>query len=568
MPLPFGPYQLVRKIGVGGMGEVYLAVEQGPDGPRACVVKKVLPHLTAQTQFVHRFLDEARVAVRLRHPNIARVHSMGEVEGEYYLSMEYVQGKTLSRFGSRLREQGASMPVGLVLLAGELVCAGLSHAHAATDDHGQPLQLVHRDLSPANVCVSYDGEVKIIDFGAAHSTLKEAQTAPRVVIGNLAYMAPEQARKRWVDGRADVYSLGAVLWELLTNQGLAQDGDPIERWRKAANPDWARPSTLRADVPTEVDDVVLRALSIPVDGRWPDAASFGMALGALRARFAPDASEEQLGELLRRTFSRESAAEIAVLKRMLEGDRPAPPVATPARGTGTRPRQPPREDPGSPARSRTPAPSPRRSATEPREPRVTGSLRVPARTPAPLPATRIEQIDQAGLALPATRIERIDQAGLALPATRIERLDQAGFRPEELASELAPDGDETTDEVLGRRPAPPVAGPSDIRSAARQRQPVARSDTPPPARAMRGQSDDEGASFAEREEAARVTGEMAARVMSAFGGGADEMPSEVIDEPPTSSYDTLGRRRALLIGGTIFLAALAMGLFVVLWLRR
>lgn len=544
--MAFGPYRLVRKIGVGGMGEVYLAIEEADGVARACVVKKVLPHLTAQTQFVHRFLDEARVATRLRHPNIARVRTMGEVDGEYYLSMEYVQGKTLSRFGARLREQGTPMPVGLVLLAGELVCAGLSHAHAATDDHGQPLQLVHRDLSPANVCISYDGEVKIIDFGAAHSTLKEAQTAPRVVIGNLAYMAPEQARKRWVDGRADVYSLGAVLWELLTHQAFKQEGDPIERWRKAANPDWAPPSSLRPEVPAEVDRAILKALSVPADGRWPDAASFGMALGELRARFAPDASEEQLGELLRNTFKRESAAEISILERMLaeangtlETTSPAPTERSPPPRTppGTRP-LPRREDP---ATSHPPE--------EEDEPETTGGQvtmrelpRAAATSPRPAAPPKQRQVDDRA------------QTVAEFPALDDDDTTGAGSLTAELAEVTAPED---------ARPGPPIA--TDTPTPSRPRQPMALSSDARPS-APRAPVRDAPVPLSERRTELGSPHEL--RMLRELDAQADETPSEALDEPPTADFDTLGRQRALLIGGTIFLSALALGLFLVLLLTR
>ena len=160
----------------------------------------------------------------------------------------------------------------MILLLGERVCTGLQYAHEAKDEKGDPLHLVHRDLSPANVCISYRGEVKIIDFGAAQSTLKEEQTAPRVVIGNLTYMAPEQAKKQLVDRRADVYSVGVMLWELLAWHALPQKGDPIERWRKAANPSWEPPSLYHGTLPREVDDLVLKALKKSPNDRYATAS--------------------------------------------------------------------------------------------------------------------------------------------------------------------------------------------------------------------------------------------------------------------------------------------------------
>ncbi|MEW5743482.1 MAG: serine/threonine-protein kinase [Myxococcota bacterium] len=317
-PLPFGRYQLIRRIGAGGMGEVFLAREGGA-APRACVVKKVLPNLVANRAFVGRFLDEAKVVVRLKHPHIARVYAMGDVDGEYYLSMEYVQGKTVSRFTRRLRDKKVDMPLGIALLLAEKVCEGLEYAHVAKDENGQPLHLVHRDLSPANVCISYKGEVKIIDFGAAQSTLKEEQTAPRVVIGNLTYMAPEQAKKQIVDGRADVYSCGVMLWELIAGHALPQKGDPIERWRKAANPSWEAPSQLNPSVPKDVDEVILKALKKNPDERYASAAAFGEALRRARQRHAPDLTERDLGELLSRVFSKEKQGEDAVLYEAVYG---------------------------------------------------------------------------------------------------------------------------------------------------------------------------------------------------------------------------------------------------------
>ncbi len=316
-PVPFGSYELIRRIGAGGMGEVFLAREKKAGDVRACVVKKVLPSLQANRAFVGRFLDEAKVVVRLSHANVARVYAMGEADGEYYLTMEYVQGKTVSRFTKRLRDRKQHMPLGAILLIGERVCTGLQYAHDATDERGQPLQLVHRDLSPANVCISYRGEVKIIDFGAAQSTLKEEQTAPRVVIGNLTYMAPEQAKKQFVDRRADVYSTGVMLWELLSWFALPQKGDPIERWRKAANPKWDAPSVHNPNVPPELDALVLRALRKDPDARFKSAAELGAALRELRQRLSPNYGEAELGALLSKAFAREKTAEDAVLAETL-----------------------------------------------------------------------------------------------------------------------------------------------------------------------------------------------------------------------------------------------------------
>lgn len=317
-PIRFGPYTLARRIGAGGMGEVFLAREEGPR--RACVVKKVLPRLAENSSFAGRFRDEARVVVHLSHPNIARVYAMGEVDGQLYLSMEYVQGKTLSRLAWRLRQRKQMMGVGLILHLCERLCQGLAYAHDARDSSGQPLHLVHRDLSPANVCISYAGEVKIIDFGAAQSTLKEQQTAPRVVIGNLTYMAPEQARKKLVDRRADVYSAGVVLWELLSWRALPQKGDPLERWRRAAYPAWEPPGRFRAGLPPAVDALVMKALATEPSERFQDAAALGAELAALKAKLAPQVGDADLARLMAEAFAEEKAVEDPMLAELLRGD--------------------------------------------------------------------------------------------------------------------------------------------------------------------------------------------------------------------------------------------------------
>ncbi|AGC41777.1 putative serine/threonine protein kinase [Myxococcus stipitatus DSM 14675] len=314
-PVRFGPYTLVRRIGAGGMGEVFLAREESPR--RACVVKKVLPQLMQSPQFVGRFRDEARVVVRLDHPNIARVYAMGEVDGQLYLSMEYVRGKTLSRLSYRLRQLGRMMPLGIVLHLGQRLCEGLGYAHDATDEEGHGLHLVHRDLSPANVCISYSGEVKIIDFGAAQSTLKEQQTAPRVVIGNLTYMSPEQARKRFVDRRADLYAVGVLLWELCAWKPLSQRGDPVERWRRAAYPQWEPAGKFREGLPSSVDAFLAKALAPEPANRFPDGAAMGAELARLKAKLSSGMGDAELARLMALVFPREKKAEETLLEELL-----------------------------------------------------------------------------------------------------------------------------------------------------------------------------------------------------------------------------------------------------------
>jgi serine/threonine-protein kinase len=309
-PQRFGSYELMRRIGAGGMGEVWLArkpVMAGID--KVCVVKKILPHLADNKQFIGRFLDEARAVVHLNHGNIAQVFEMGQEDDEYFMAMEYVEGKTLARIVHRLRERGETFPLGLALYIGSRVCDGLAYAHRKTDPIGLPLNLVHRDISPSNVVVSYDGEVKIIDFGAAQSAVKEEQTAARVVIGNLVYMSPEQARKMPTDGRADLFSASVVLWELISWQLLPVEGDYVARWRRAAYPKFDPPSKFNPDVTPEVDRVLMRGLDANPDQRPQNADALRDEINVCLARIAPSASQSSLAGFMRGIFSAEAGEE-------------------------------------------------------------------------------------------------------------------------------------------------------------------------------------------------------------------------------------------------------------------
>ncbi len=329
----FGRFHLLRRIGAGGMGEVFLSRVASPSGaPQVCVVKKMLPHLANDSGFVARFLDEAKVVVHLRHPGIARVLEMGAVDGEYFIAMEYVKGKTLGRISSRLHEQSARLPLPLTLLVAQRMCEALAYAHKAVGPSGRPLHVVHRDISPSNALVSYSGRVKIIDFGAAHSAIKMSRTAPRVVIGNLAYMSPEQARKKPVDGRADVYSLGVLLWELIAGRLPFPAMNPEERWRRAAYPSFSPLSEVEPSVPPEVDALVMRALNPDAAKRWPSADALSGALdAALHSLLGPTASEAQLASLMTSLFARDAEQDQAMVEEALAARLPADPSARDAR---------------------------------------------------------------------------------------------------------------------------------------------------------------------------------------------------------------------------------------------
>ena len=228
--IPFGKYQLVKRLARGGMAEVFLASQSGPEGfHRLVAVKRILPHLVDSQDFVRMFLDEARLAAQLSHPNVVHIYDFGKVDEHYFIAMEYTHGV---HAGQLIKLAAADrLPDVLIARLGADACAGLQYAHDLRDVEGQPLQVVHRDVSPPNLLVSYDGAVKLVDFGIAKAVSCVEQTRPGVVKGKFAYMSPEQTIGQKLDGRSDVFSLAIVLWELLAGKVMIPRTDPVEGMR-------------------------------------------------------------------------------------------------------------------------------------------------------------------------------------------------------------------------------------------------------------------------------------------------------------------------------------------------
>jgi serine/threonine-protein kinase len=280
----FGKYLLVGEIAVGGMAEVFLAVHKGVESfIKVVVIKRVLPHLSNNPEFVRMFCDEARLAARIEHPNIVRIYEFGEVNGQYYTAMEYLPGEDLFKALNNLSISRQLMPLHIAVGIGVQLCNGLHFAHQFTDTAGKPLNLVHRDINPANLIITYGGEVKIIDFGVA-KTNANVQTMNGVIKGKVAYMPPEQVLGREVDQRADIFSAGVVLWEVLTGRPLFLRSNEAATLYAIMNSSIAPPSKLRADVPPELDKIVLRALSRSPGDRYNNAEEMAADLEVLSVR--------------------------------------------------------------------------------------------------------------------------------------------------------------------------------------------------------------------------------------------------------------------------------------------
>lgn len=316
-PRPLGRYELVHLLGQGGMGEVFLAKISGAAGfEKPCIVKTILPALLKDRQFLDRFHHEAKVLVHLVHSSIAQVYDMGEAEGTYYMALEYVAGVDLSFLQEQARTEGQALPVPVALYLGQRIAEGLGYAHRKAGPDGMPLGIVHRDVSPHNVMVSYEGEVKVIDFGLAKSAARSKYTLPSTVMGKLGYMSPEQVRAEAVDHRSDIYSCGVVVWELLAGRPLFAHGTVGEMMAAMSNPSVPALHELRPDVDPALDAVVRRALAPTPSDRYARADDFARALNEQLLRTGSSLGAEEVGNFVRALCPEAFASQRKLLSRI------------------------------------------------------------------------------------------------------------------------------------------------------------------------------------------------------------------------------------------------------------
>lgn len=312
LPQVFGRYLLVQRLSRGGMGEIFLAKHGLAGFEKLAVIKKVLPHLAADKQFISRFVDEAQVAIKLQHVNVAQVFEVGRVGDEYFLALEYVEGRDLRRTLGHLNNRKQRLPVDLALFIGREMANGLAYAHRRTGNDGSSLNLVHCDISPPNILVSFEGETKVIDFGIAKSAIRGTATDPKMGFGKFGYMAPEQLiRGGIVDHRTDIYAAGVVLYEVLTGQRLYEAGpEPDYRAlaKKVAKGEHDLPSKTDKAL-TLYDDLVATALRPKAEDRYQTAAEFRDAIQQALVSVNPTISTDQLGAYMRELFAEEMTAQ-------------------------------------------------------------------------------------------------------------------------------------------------------------------------------------------------------------------------------------------------------------------
>jgi len=365
LPKKLAQYQILGRIALGGMAEVYKAVSRGVEGfEKVVAIKRILPHVAEDEEFITMFKDEARIAAQLQHSNIAQIYEL-KSEGEtFYIVLEYVPGRDLRSIFEHGRAIKRPMPLAQACYVIMQVCEGLEYAHNKKDRHGRPLGLIHRDVSPPNVLVSYEGEVKLIDFGVAKAAGRASQTQAGILKGKFGYMSPEQVRGATIDRRSDVFSLGAVLWEVLCNQRLFQAETDFATLEKVRTVNVDPPSRINPAVPTKLEQIVMRSLAADLNERYQSASELHDALQAFMFEEGLFYSRKNLAEWMQEHFAKEIEAE----KESARQVPPAPPPSSkPSKSTmmnpGSRPPPPQsggKKPPPPPPGGRPPPPKPGR----------------------------------------------------------------------------------------------------------------------------------------------------------------------------------------------------------------
>jgi serine/threonine-protein kinase len=334
-PERFGDYVLDRKIAQGGMAELFLARRRGAEGfEKTLAVKRILGELSANREFVEMFINEAKIAARLSHPNIVQIFDFGKIGEHYFIAMEYVPGENLRTILRAGRERNLPMPRDLAAWIAARACDGLDHAHGKSDDSGRPLGIVHRDVSPQNVLVSVEGEVKVVDFGIAKAMAENPEATRGMLKGKISYLSPEQVTGRPIDARSDVFSAGLVLYELLTGRKLfGQEGasDVLEAIAKVSSDEVGRSIP---GLPKHLREVVRRALHADPEKRFGSAAEMEQALDEFVRQEGRGTGPARLARYMRALFDPRIGE--ATLERYRQEMAGLPEAPRPARVLRTR----------------------------------------------------------------------------------------------------------------------------------------------------------------------------------------------------------------------------------------
>lgn len=321
LPPVAGKYTPIFELGRGGMGDVILAVIQGPGGfNKLQVVKQLRLELAENPEFLSMFLDEARLSARINHANVVQTNEVGFDGRHYFIAMEFLEGQSLESFFNRSAERGQlSIPIFLRILAD--TCAGLHHAHELLGFDGKPLNVVHRDVSPQNIFITYDGQTKVLDFGIAKAADSSSETRTGIIKGKVAYMAPEQFRSAGgVDRRADVFAMGAILWRVMTGKRLWKGLTDVEVYQQLAMETIPSPTTMNPDAPPALVEICMKALHPKPAERYQTAAALQTALEDFLDSYPQKANQRVIGKEVTELFAdRREEVKQAIEARLANG---------------------------------------------------------------------------------------------------------------------------------------------------------------------------------------------------------------------------------------------------------
>jgi serine/threonine protein kinase/Tfp pilus assembly protein PilF len=313
-PIRFGKYLLLKKQASGGMAHLYRAKIIGVQGfEKFVAIKQILPHLAEEEELVNSFIHEAKLAALLNHQNIVQIYDFGHLDGTYFITMEYLFGKDLRLVFNKLRESGQRIPIEHVLFIASRVFAGLDYAHFLKDFQGKPLEIIHRDISPQNIIITYDGDVKIVDFGIAKAANQSAMTQVGMIKGKVAYMSPEQATGRPIDHRSDIFSGGILLYEMITGNRMFKGEDSIQILAKVRDADFAPLRSVRSDLPEKLYAILDRALAKDPENRYSSAGEMQADLEECLFLLSMRPAARGLAEFMKELFKTEIAAESSLM---------------------------------------------------------------------------------------------------------------------------------------------------------------------------------------------------------------------------------------------------------------
>lgn len=343
----FGQYTLLKKIALGGMAEVWKARMRGVEGfQKTVAIKKILHHLTDNDSFVNMFIDEAKLAAQLSHPNITHIYDLGKLNEDYYIAMEFVEGRNLRAVLTAASNASTRMPVGVVLLVAARLASALDYAHRKRDFDGQQLGLVHRDVSPQNVLLSYEGDIKLCDFGIVKAVSRTQHTQLGALKGKLQYMSPEQARGQSVDARSDLFSLGSLIFEMLVGRRLFPGDNELSVLEAVRECNLPAPIDIDPTIPASVDELVRQALRKDPDDRFQTASEMQQRIESILYSLDPTPSQADLAAFMHQVLS---SAPRPAAKPKLEATSAPTPTAPPASPPTTLTETPPPSSQSSPA---------------------------------------------------------------------------------------------------------------------------------------------------------------------------------------------------------------------------